>query len=158
MNLSAYNLGIDFLKYQDELKLQHSGDKSKVWDLVRKKYIVLQPEEFVRQLVIQWLVQDLEVSKNLIHLERQFTLNNRIKRFDIIVYDRNAHPFLLIECKAPQEKLNQKVFDQIAVYHSVIQAPYLLLTNGLTTYLASIDSQLEQYTFETSVEKIYRRS
>ncbi len=125
-----------------------------MWDIVRKKYLVLQPEELVRQLVVHWIVYDLGISPNRIQIERQFKINNKIVRFDIIAYSRDAEPLLLVECKSHKELLNQKVFDQIAVYQKIIKAPYLLLTNGIDTYLALIDDHSQRYLFEESLDNL----
>lgn len=148
------DLGIDYLSYQKHLKIENREGKNFVWDIIRKKYIQLQPEEFVRQLLIQWLIHENHISKNLIGMEKQFKVNQLIKRFDLVIYDRKGNPLLLAECKSHRETLDQKVFDQIAVYFQAIKAPYLLLTNGLVTYLASMDSVSQAYLFEATPDKI----
>jgi hypothetical protein len=151
---SPVDLGIDYLAYQHHLKMEKRGSKNYVWDIIRKKYIQLQPEEFVRQLLLHWLIYENGISKNLIGLEKQFKVNQLVKRFDLVIYDKDGSPLLLAECKSHREPLNQNVFDQISVYFHTIKAPYLLLTNGLVTYLASKDSASQTYIFESTPEKI----
>jgi hypothetical protein len=118
-----------------------------MYDGIRKKYVVLQPEEFVRQLVIVWLIHDQKVHRNRIQVEKELMINGLRRRFDIIVYDRNIQPHVLIECKAPDIALNQAVFDQVAVYNMVVHAPFLLVTNGVRAFLASMQHQSLSYTF-----------
>lgn len=153
-NTRPVDLGINYLQYRHLLKIESRDGQNYVWDSIRKKLILLQPEEFVRQLFILWLIHGNSFSKNLIALEKQFTIHNLIKRFDLVLYDRTGNPQLLAEFKSHREPLNQLVFDQISVYHHAIAAPFLLITNGVITYLGSIHPELQTYTFESTPEKL----
>jgi len=148
------NISLDYLKFKSNLKIKSTTKQTEVWDIVRKKYLVLQPEELVRQLVVHWIVHDLGIRPSRLQLERQLKINNKIKRFDIIAYSKDAEPLLLVECKSHNEPINQKVFDQIAIYQKLIKAPYLMITNGIDTYLAWIDDQNQRYLFEKSLDNL----
>ncbi len=140
-------LEIDFLKYSDDLKIKQGDDKKFVWDEIRKKWYVLLPEEMVRQLVVKYLIKELAYNKNRIKLEKYLKVNNLERRCDILIYDKNLEPFLLVECKRPNIEINQKVFDQIALYNIELQVPFLMVTNGIQTYCCEIDIDKKKYTF-----------
>mgnify|MGYP000355230362 CR=1 FL=1 len=118
-------------------------EEGKVWifDVIRKKYLVLTPEEWVRQHFVHYLINHLNYPKSLFRVERSLTYNTLQKRSDIVVHNRMGKPWLLIECKAPDIKLTQKAFNQVAVYNMTIGAQYVGVTNGMV-----------QYCFETSME------
>ncbi len=138
---------IDLLKYQSSLKVKKESGKKMIFDPIRKKYLVWQPEELVRQLLIHYLVQEKNYNKNHLHVERGLKVNGQYKRSDIITYDKTMAPFLLVECKAPSVPLNQAVLDQIATYNLVYQVPYLLISNGIHNYCCRMDYENNVYTF-----------
>jgi hypothetical protein len=109
----------------------------KVFDIIRKQYVELTPEEKVRQYCIKMLVEQFDYPKTSIAVEGSIVVNSMSRRFDILVYDKNLQPFLLVECKRPDVELTQKTIDQITAYNHVIQAPYLMISNGANTYLLS---------------------
>ncbi|MDR1673761.1 MAG: type I restriction enzyme HsdR N-terminal domain-containing protein [Bacteroidales bacterium] len=109
-----------------------------IFDLVRKKYVALTPEEWVRQHLIHYLSAEKNCPLTLMSVETPLRYAQMHKRSDVVVYGRNGQPLLLAECKAPEVPVNQKVFEQIAVYHQTIQSPFLLVTNGLLHYCMSI--------------------
>lgn len=110
-----------------------------IFDEIRKKQILLTPEEWVRQHFIQFLINEKKFPKSLIQVEGGLVLNALQKRTDILVYNLKGEKLMIIECKAPNIKLNQDVFDQAARYNLVHKAPYLAITNGLSHYYASIN-------------------
>lgn len=122
-----------------------------VFGMIRKKWFVLQPEEFVRQLLLHFLISDMRYNRNRITVERGVTINSEGKRTDILVFDQDMRPFLLIECKAPKVPLKTGVFRQAANYNGAIKVPYLMISNGLESYVAEIDYQAEQYRFLDAV-------
>ena len=130
---------IDLLAYQKELTTKQENGKSFLWDPIRKKYLVNLPEELVRQLLIIYLQKEIGFSKNYIAVEKSIKVNDLQKRFDLLVFDENHKPFILIECKSPKVKINQNTFEQIAWYNSTLKVPYLLVTNGITTYCCSVN-------------------
>lgn len=118
-----------------------------LFDDIRKKYLVLTPEEWVRQHFINYLITEKKYPKSLISTEQGLKVNERSKRSDILVYDKLGKVFLLIECKAASVKLSQSVFDQVAVYNSTIKAPYMAITNGLQHYCCSMNHEENSYAF-----------
>lgn len=116
---------------QFEFRLQEEQDgRLSIFDSLRKKYLILTPEEWVRQHIIQVLIQKYEYPRSLFALEKGLKYNRLQKRFDVLVHDRNGLPFLLIECKAPEVKLTQKTVEQVCIYNKTIQAPYIGISNG----------------------------
>lgn len=140
-------LNLPFTDFINQLSIKTEDGKKYVWDDIRKKWYVLQPEEFVRQLVIKYLIDVQKFNKNKIQVEKGLTINEQEKRFDILVYDDNFNPYLLVECKRPEIKVDQKVFDQISVYNIALKVPYLLVTNGPETYCCEINFEEKSYSF-----------
>lgn len=136
---------LDFPKYQ--FRFKSSENKTFIFDEIRKKFIVLTPEEWVRQHVIQFLISEKNYAKSLINVEKQLKVKNTIKRYDIVVYNTDGSIFLIVECKAPSVQINQQTFDQIARYNLVADAAYLMVTNGLNHYHCQLDYENEKYVF-----------
>lgn len=111
-------------------------EDGKVWifDIIRKKYIVLTPEEWVRQHFIHYLINHLNYPKSLFRIESSLTYNKLQKRSDIVIHSREGKPWMLVECKAPNIKLTQKAFNQVAVYNMTIGAQFVAVTNGMVQY------------------------
>lgn len=111
-------------------------DQGKVWifDVIRKKYLVLTPEEWVRQHFIHYLIEQLHYPKALFRVESSLTYNKVQKRSDIVIHNRAGKPWMLVECKAPALKLTQKAFNQVAVYNMTLGAKYVAVTNGMGHY------------------------
>jgi hypothetical protein len=121
---------VQFGQYKIQSKTQ---DQSKVfYDIVRKKWVVASPEEEVRQLWLHYLTETKRFSISKIAVEKGFYINERLKRFDICVYDETAKPFILIECKAPQQKLKRSVMEQLARYNLNLGAKTFIITNGIS--------------------------
>jgi predicted type IV restriction endonuclease len=121
-------LSLNFPEF--EFKIQESEGKLSIFDSLRKKYLILTPEEWVRQHMISYLVQHRNYPKGLFSLEKEVIYNSLQKRFDILVLDREGGPFLLIECKAPEVTLSKKTVEQVAVYNKSIGAAYMGISNG----------------------------
>ena len=130
-------LDLSFPNY--EFRLKEINQKRFIFDEIRKKYIELTPEEWVRQNCIKFLINEKKFKKNLISIEKKIQLNKTSKRFDILVHDINGSYLLLVECKAPNIKINQKSFDQILSYNQVINAKFLMVTNGIIHYYCRIN-------------------
>ncbi len=114
-------------------KIKQEKDKDYIFDSLRKKWLVITPEEWVRQNFVQYLIQVLQYPASLIGLEKEIKVGERKKRFDIIVCNRNAEPWMLIECKAMNVPLSESVLDQALLYHQTVQGNYLVITNGAFT-------------------------
>jgi len=119
----------------------------RIFDVIRKKFVQLQPEEWVRQHVLHFLIIDKNYPKSLINVEKQLTINTLKKRYDIVVYNSDGTIAILVECKAPEIKIDQETFNQIAKYNSSLDAQYLMVTNGLDHYYCKMDLNEEKYTF-----------
>ncbi|WP_131538908.1 type I restriction enzyme HsdR N-terminal domain-containing protein [Pedobacter nototheniae] len=128
-------------------KITQKEDGIFIFDELRKKHLVLTPEEWVRQHFIQNLIHQGKFPKTLIQIEGGLILNQLQKRSDILVYNTAGEKLMLIECKAPKVKITQSVFDQAARYNSVHQAKWIALTNGLQHVYAKIDHQKGSFSF-----------
>ena len=128
-------------------RFKNSENKVSIFDEIRKKFILLIPEEWVRQHVVQFLLQDKKYPKSYINVEKLIKINNLSKRYDGVVFQPNGDIFLLIECKAPEVPISQQTFDQIARYNLVLKAKYLMVTNGLNHYFCQMDFENEKYVF-----------
>ncbi len=128
-------------------KLKQIEGKPYIFDLLRRKYVRLTPEEWVRQHVVHLLTTHYAYPKTLIRTEVSLTLFQTQKRADIVVFDREAQPFLVVECKAPQVTLTPTVFDQVDRYNHVHRAPYFVVTNGLVHYCCQVNHQDQTLNF-----------
>jgi len=137
--------GLNFPQYH--FRLKNTENRTHIFDVVRKKFVVLQPEEWVRQHVIHFLMETKGYPTSLINVEKQLTINGLRKRYDIIVFNKDGAIDMLIECKAPQVEIDQKVFDQIAIYNLKVKSNYLMITNGINHYYCQINHDEEKYTF-----------
>jgi predicted type IV restriction endonuclease len=137
---------LDLLRNQLSLRTKKVRDLSHLWDEVRKKWVRMTPEELVRQLVIQHLLE-LGFSPRLLQVEKQVLYHGMARRFDLVAYQKELIPFLLVECKSPDIAINQKAFDQIAQYNMSLTVPFLWVTNGKTNYCCQMDYEVKTYTF-----------
>ncbi len=128
-------------------RFKNSENKVAIFDEIRKKFIILTPEEWVRQHVVLFLLLFKNYPKSYINVEKLIKINDLNKRYDIVVYQPNGELFLLIECKAPEVKITQQTFDQIARYNLVLKAKYLMVSNGLNHYFCQMDFENEKYVF-----------
>ena len=128
-------------------KIRELSGKRKIFDPIRKKYVVLTPEEWVRQHVIQFLIHHRKYPKGLLNVESQLYFNNISKRTDIVVYDKTATVLLVVECKAADQPLVQSTIEQAAVYAFSLQSHYVVITNGLDYYCYELDYLTKKYTF-----------
>ena len=138
-------LNLSFPNY--EFRLKEINQKRFIFDEIRKKYIELTPEEWVRQNCIKFLINEKKFKKNLISIEKKIQLNNTTKRFDILVHDAYGGCILLVECKAPNIKINQESFDQILRYNQVINAKFLMVTNGIIHYYCKVNNEKKNIEF-----------
>ncbi|NEW77834.1 MAG: type I restriction enzyme HsdR N-terminal domain-containing protein [Gelidibacter sp.] len=134
-------------------KIKSSENKYFIFDIVRKKYMVLTPEEWVRQHMIHYLISAKNYPISLIAVEKKVTVNKLTKRTDILVFNAKGKPHIIVECKAPSIKITQEAFDQIARYNLKLEANYLIVTNGLTHFYAVMDLKNECYVFLETIPK-----
>lgn len=128
---------LNFPRYSFSIKRQ--GDKALIFDEFRKKWIVLTPEEWVRQHVLMYVFKEKGYPKSLISVEKLVNVNGLKQRFDAVLFNNNARPIAIIECKSPSIKITEEVFYQALRYNAQIGAPYIVLTNGINTYCGNID-------------------
>ncbi len=130
-----------FDKYNFRVEEKDGGQF--IFDEARKKLVPLTPEEWVRQHVLHYLIYNKNYPKGLVAVERGIELNGLQKRFDIVVFGADGQPKIIIECKAPEEKLNEKVFEQIARYNLSLRVDYLWVTNGTFNYCCKLKNGIE---------------
>ena len=136
---------LNFKNYS--FRLKKADDKLWIFDLIRRKYVVLQPEEWVRQHVVHFLIEEKGYPKSLINVEKKLSVNGLTKRYDVVVYSKKGVVFLVVECKAPSVTITQQTFDQIARYNLSLNAQYLMVTNGIIHYYCQTDYNQYKYIF-----------
>jgi hypothetical protein len=128
-------------------RFKNSENKVSIFDEVRKKFILITPEEWVRQHVIRYLLEEKKYPKSHINVEKVIKINGLTKRYDVVVFQPNGEIIILVECKAPEVAISQNTFDQIARYNMSLKAKFLMVTNGLSHYFCKMDFENEKYEF-----------
>ena len=132
---------------QAELKLTRKEGQVFVWCIVRKKSLVLTPEEWVRQHLIHFLIQEKQIPIGLIAAEMAIEINQLSRRCDVVVFGSDGKPRLIVECKAPEISLTEKTFNQIAQYNAALNVDLLMVTNGLQHIVCQIDRENTQLNY-----------
>lgn len=132
---------------QYSFNIKKDENKFLILDEIRKKFVVLTPEEWVRQHIIKYLINQKHYPSGRIGVEVSLKVNKTSKRSDIVVFDKSGNPFLIVECKATDVEISSKVFEQIATYNIQFQAPYLFVSNGLEHYFCEIDIVNKSFRF-----------
>ena len=145
----CYMRELNLPKFQFKVKETPKGRK--VWDDFRKKYILLTPEEWVRQHFLKFLNINLKYPKSLIRTEFEIRYNQLKKRPDIVAYNKEGSPFLIVECKAPDVKISNETFSQAALYNQTLKAKYIVITNGLDHFCCEQNEKTGTFQF---IEKI----
>jgi type I site-specific restriction-modification system R (restriction) subunit len=130
-----------------ELKIKKENGKIYVFDRLRKQFVRLTPEEFVRQQFVSYLIEYKGYPSGLLANEIGIVLGNINKRCDTVLYDNYLQPLMIIEYKSPTTAINQKTFDQIARYNLALQVPWLIVSNGLQHFCCRMDSTKKEYVF-----------
>ncbi|WP_340063355.1 type I restriction enzyme HsdR N-terminal domain-containing protein [Ascidiimonas aurantiaca] len=136
---------LNFPEYH--FRFKNSENTPRIFDPVRKKFVILQPEEWVRQHVVQFLHRDKKYPLSLINVEKELTIHGLRKRYDVVVYRPDGSICIVVECKAPEVQIRQEVFDQIARYNLSLGARYLMVTNGLRHFYCTADYENEKFIF-----------
>jgi len=131
---------LNFPEY--DFSIQNVNDVVMIYDRIRKKYVKLTPEEWVRQHVLNYLLNECRLPLIRIAVEKQLKVHSTLKRFDVVVFGKSVQPYLLVECKAPTVAIDQNVFEQAIRYNLNLQVPYLWLTNGLHNVTIECDQSL----------------
>jgi len=132
---------------QAELKLTRKEGQVFVWCIIRKKSLVLTPEEWVRQHLIHFLIQEKQIPIGLIAAEMAIEINQLSRRCDVVVFGSDGKPRLIVECKAPEISLTEKTFNQIAQYNAALNVDLLMVTNGLQHIVCQIDRENTQLNY-----------
>ncbi|MCB0450229.1 type I restriction enzyme HsdR N-terminal domain-containing protein [Mariniflexile maritimum] len=128
-------------------RFKNSENKISIFDCIRKKFVILQPEEWVRQHCVLYLITVKGYPKSLINIEKELIVNGLRKRYDIVIFNPNGNIHLIVECKSPTVTINQDTFDQIAQYNRSLNANFLMVTNGINHYYCQMDFENERYNF-----------
>jgi predicted type IV restriction endonuclease len=138
-----------------DFKITSIDGSTQIFDVVRKKNVKLTPEEWVRQHLVHFLHQEKGFPLSWMAIEYALEYNRMKKRADILCFKNDGLPFLLVECKSTQVKINQDVFDQIARYNFNLKVPYLMVSNGLEHYCCKMDYENNSYTFIENAPSYY---
>lgn len=130
-----------------DLKIKIENGKNYIFDHLRKQYVRLTPEEYVRQHFIHFLIEHKHYPDSLLVNEVSIKLGNVTKRCDTVLYGKHLNPLMIIEYKSPNVAINQNTFDQIARYNMKLQVPWLIVSNGIKHFCCKIDYLLRNYTF-----------
>lgn len=118
-----------------------------IFDPIRKKFVHLTPEEWVRQHIVNMLLSRKRIPKQLMNIEKELIVAGTKKRYDIICFNKDGSIYLIVECKAPQIRIDQNVFDQIARYNLALDAEYLMVSNGLDHYFCTMSYETKTFSF-----------
>ena len=136
---------LNFPKFS--FRFKNSENKISIFYVIRKKFMILQPEEWVRQHCVHYLIENKHYPKSLINVEKEIIINKLSKRYDIVVFNSDGSIHLIVECKSPKIPIDQNAFDQIARYNLELNATYLMITNGLNHYYCQMDFKTHKYNF-----------
>jgi len=131
--------------------MKSEGSSSLIFDAFRRRWVVLTPEEWVRQNMAHYLTGHLDYPESLILIEGKISMNNMVRRCDLVVYGREGSPLMLAEFKSPQVQISQKVFDQIERYNLSLGISHLLVSNGLSHYCLKLDGRTKTYSFMNGI-------
>lgn len=132
---------------QYSFRIQEKAGKKLIFDGFRRRWVSRTPEEWVRQNFARYLTEEKHFPASLVAIERSLRMNQRDFRTDIVLFSKSGNPLVVVECKAPEVKISQQVFDQIARYNLDLRVSYLIVTNGLTHYCCRFDQSELSYTF-----------
>ena len=142
---------LNFSKYN--FRFKSNENKTLIFDIIRKKFVILTPEEWVRQHTLHFLITEKKYPVYYINVEKQLLLNDTVKRYDIVIFKNDGDVEIIIECKAPSVTINQVSFDQIARYNLALNSNLLMVTNGLTHYFCKMDIKNKKYFFLRDLPK-----
>ena len=142
-------LQLNFPPYN--IKVKNENGQRKIFDILRRKYLVITPEEWVRQHFIHYLIDYKGYPISLLANEIPLSIGEKVIRADSVLYDSHLRPRMIIEYKAPHIQLTQKVFDQISAYNLLLHVDYLIVSNGIDTYICKMDYEHQTYTFLPSI-------
>ena len=130
-----------------EIKIRETNGRRTILDILRRKYVALTPEEWVRQHFVHFLIEQKGYPATLLANEVQLNVGNKLLRADSVLYGSDLHPRMIIEYKAPTVSITQKVFDQISVYNMLLNVDYLVVSNGINHYVCKMNYENQKYFF-----------
>ena len=138
---------------EQNIEIKSINSKNYIFDLIRKKHLVLTPEEWVRQNLVSYFINDLHYPKGLIKTESSLKYNNLKKRSDILIYNNDMTHFMIVECKSYKMKLNKSHLNQSAMYNKIYRGRYLMVSNGMEHIVCEYDWENETFKFRNSIPK-----
>lgn len=130
-----------------QFKLKNELGKQFIFDSIRKKYVALTPEEWVRQHFVQYLIREKKYPETLMAVEKKIVINGQPRRFDLLVYQRNGQPLLIAEFKAPQVKITQDAFDQVVRYNMALRVLHVIVSNGLQHFACEMNNSTNSFAY-----------
>ena len=140
-----------------DFRIKTEDGKTVIFDGIRKKFVVLTPEEWVRQNFIQYLITEKKYPESLMAVEKQIVVNHNQRRFDLLVYSRNGQPLLIAEFKAPNVKITQETFDQVVRYNMSLRVEKVVVSNGLQHFACEIDYSKNSYSYLPEIPEYCER-
>lgn len=134
-----------------DAKIRKNGSLMEIYDPLRRKFIALTPEEWVRQHFVNWLISDKEYPTSLMANEAGIKLNSLTRRCDTVVYNQHLDPLMIIEYKESNISITQDVFDQVVRYNTVLKVPYIVVSNGVNHYCCKMNYEKQSYDFLTDI-------
>jgi len=134
-----------------KFRIKKEDEKVFIFDDLRKKFVLLTPEEWVRQNFLRFLICEKKFPASLIAVEKQLTVNGLKKRFDALIYGHDAQPLAIVEFKSPDVEIQQNVFDQAATYNLALNVRFFIISNGLTHYFCELDKINSKYIFHREI-------
>ena len=138
---------------EQNIEIKSINSKNYIFDLIRKKDLVLTPEEWVRQNLVSYFINDLHYPKGLIKTESSLKYNNLKKRSDILIYNNDMTHYMIVECKSYKMKLNKSHLNQSAIYNKIYRSRYLMVSNGMEHIVCEYDWENETFKFRNSIPK-----
>ena len=136
---------------EQNIEIKSINSKNYIFDLIRKKHLVLTPEEWVRQNLVSYFINDLNYPKGLIKTESSLKYNNLKKRSDILIYNNDMTHYMIVECKSYKMKLNKSHLNQSAMYNKIYRSRYLMVSNGMEHIVCEYDWEKETFKFRSSI-------
>ena len=136
---------------EQNIEIKSINSKNYIFDLIRKKHLVLTPEEWVRQNLVSYFINDLNYPKGLIKTESSLKYNNLKKRSDILIYNNDMTHYMIVECKSYKMKLNKSHLNQSAIYNKIYRSRYLMVSNGMKHIVCEYDWEKETFKFRSSI-------
>ena len=138
---------------EQNIEIKSINSKNYIFDLLRKKHLILTPEEWVRQNLVSYFINDLNYPKGLIKTESSLKYNNLKKRSDILIYNNDMTHYMIVECKSYKMKLNKSHLNQSAIYNKIYRSKYLMVSNGMEHIVCEYDWENETFKFRNSIPK-----